>query len=133
MYLNSKNNVIDTADIIESTVNASPAFPREVMLEVLQKKAVSVILSQNHPSRNPEPSTSDRNLTRELVSAGKVLDIDVLDHIIIGDNLHFSFAAERLIGKYEFDYMTLKMTGTAEAKRSQTSARISLRLSGKNP
>jgi DNA repair protein RadC len=64
-------------------------------------------------------------LTRELVYAGEIMRIQVLDHIVIGDNRFFSFAGEGLIEEYELDYLNLKLRGTSEAKRRLYRARRS--------
>ena len=68
-----------------------------------------MIFAHNHPSGDPTPSKSDKQLTRDLVFAGSVLQIKVLDHIIIGDDSHFSFAREGLIEKYEDSFLTLRI------------------------
>ena len=64
-----------------------------------------MIFVHNHPSGAPPPSASDRNITRELVYAGRIMNVKVLDHIIIGDNQYYSFAGDGLIGEYETDYL----------------------------
>ncbi|MFC1908989.1 DNA repair protein RadC [Chloroflexota bacterium] len=117
LYLNGQNQIIDTADLFEGTVNSSAVPPREVIEGAINNNAVSIVFAHNHPSGNPEPSTPDRELTRELVYAGKVMRINVLDHIIIGDNRYFSFAGDGLIEEYELDYLNMKLSGTSEAKR----------------
>ena len=88
-----------------------------------------MIFIHNHHSGNPEPSTSDRDLTRDLVHTGKVMQINVLDHMIIGENRYFSFAGEGLIEEYELDYLNLKLTGTADAKRRLNKIRLSSKKS----
>ena len=65
----------------------------------------------NHPSGDPTPSKSDKQLTRDLVFLGNVLQIKVLDHIIVGENRYFSFADEGLIQKYEDNFLNLKIRG----------------------
>jgi len=125
IYLNSQNQVIETADLFAGTVNGSSVAPREVMEGAIKRSAVSLIFVHNHPSGNPEPSASDRELTRELVYAGKVMRIKVLDHIIIGENKYFSFADDGLIEEYELDFLNLKLRGTSEAKRRLHKARLS--------
>lgn len=125
VYLNSQHQIIDTADLFEGTVNGSSVPPREVIEGAVNNNAVSLIFVHNHPSGNPEPSTSDRELTRELVYAGEIMRIQVLDHIVIGDNRFFSFAGEGLIEEYELDYLNLKLRGTSEAKRRLYRARRS--------
>ena len=123
IYLNSQNQIIDTVDLSGGTVNSSAISPREVIEGAIKHNAVSLIFVHNHPSGNPEPSASDKELTRDLVYAGKVMRINVLDHIVIGDNRYFGFANEGLIEEYELDYLNLKLRGTSEAKRRLYRAR----------
>jgi len=125
IYLNSQNQIIETADLFEGTVNSSSVSPREVIEGAIKHNAISLIFVHNHPSGNSEPSASDKELTRELVYAGKVTRIKVLDHIIIGDNKYFSFADDGLIEEYEMDFLNLKLRGTSEAKRRLYKARLS--------
>ena len=125
IYLNSQNQIIETVDLFEGTVNSSSISPREVIEGAIKHNAVSLIFVHNHPSGNPEPSTSDKELTRELVYAGKIIRIKVLDHIIIGENKYFSFASDGLIDEYEMDFLNLRLRGTSEAKRRLYKARLS--------
>ena len=117
IYLTGQNQVIDTEDLSEGTVSSSSVAPREVIEGAIKHSAASLVFVHNHPSGNPQPSASDMSLTRELVYAGKVMQIKVLDHIIIGENRYYSFAAEGLIEEYEMDYLNLRLKGTSEAKR----------------
>jgi DNA repair protein RadC len=117
IYLNNQNQIIDTIDLSEGTVNASSVSPREVIEGTIKFNATSLIFVHNHPSGNPEPSASDKSLTRELVFVGRVMRIKVLDHIIIGDNKYFSFAGEGLIEEYETDFMNIMLRGTSEARK----------------
>ena len=125
IYLNSQNQIIDTIDLSEGTVNSSSVSPREVIEGAIKHNAASLIFVHNHPSGNPEPSPSDKELTRELVYAGRIMRLKVLDHIIIGDNRYFGFAGEGLIEEYELDFLNLKLRGTSEAKRRLYKARLS--------
>ena len=125
IYLNSQNQIIDTVDLSEGTVNSSSVAPREVIEGTIKHNATSLIFVHNHPSGNPEPSQSDKELTRELVYAGRIMKLKVLDHIIIGDNRYFSFSGEGLIEEYEMDFLNLKLRGTSEAKRRLYQARLS--------
>ena len=84
----------------EGTINASSIYPREIMREAIKHNAASLIFVHNHPSGNPEPSTSDRSLTRDLVYAGCIMHVKVMDHIIIGDNRYFSFTGDWLTEEY---------------------------------
>lgn len=117
IFLNSRNQIMEIADLFEGTVNSSAVSPREVMENAIKNGAVSLIFAHNHPAGDPEPSKSDQELTRELVYAGGIMRIKVLDHIIIGDNRYFSFAAEGLIEQYELDFLNLKLRGVSEPKR----------------
>jgi DNA repair protein RadC len=100
---------MDTADLFEGTVDSSSISPREVM-----ENASSLIFVHNHPSGDPEPSRHDKEVTRGLVFAGNIMQIRVLDHIIIGGNKYFSFAAEGLIEEYEDSFLSLKIRGLFE-------------------
>lgn len=111
LYLTSQNQIIDTADLFEGTVDHSPVSLREVMEQALAHNAASLIFAHNHPSGNCEPSQSDKELTRDLVFAGCMMQLSVLDHIIIGNNKYFSFAGEGLIDQYEKDFLGLKVKG----------------------
>ena len=111
LYLNSQNQILATEDLFEGTVNSSAVFPREVIERAINNNAVSLIFVHNHPSGNPAPSQSDKELTRDLIYAGSVMQLKVLDHIIIGNDRYFSFAGEGLIEQYELDFLNLKMKG----------------------
>ena len=79
--LDSRNWSIHEVSL--GTLNASIVHPREAFTEAIKSKALSVIIAHNHPSGDPEPSQDDLEITKRLVEAGKVLDIEVLDHIIV--------------------------------------------------
>jgi DNA repair protein RadC len=83
VILNTRNKVIGIITISIGTLNASLVHPREVFKEAIQRSASSVILVHNHPSDDIEPSEEDIRLTRRMVEAGKIMGIEVLDHIII--------------------------------------------------
>ncbi len=108
VYLNSRNQIIEIQDLSQGTVDSSFIYPREVMEGAIRHHAVSLVLVHNHPSGNPEPSESDKQLTRDMVYAGIMMQIKILDHIIIGDNTYYSFAGEGSIDKYEMEMMKLK-------------------------
>jgi len=117
IYLNSQNQIIDTADLFHGTVDSSFISPREVIEGAIKHYAASLIFAHNHPSGNPEPSKHDKEMTRDLVYASSIMQIKVLDHIIVGNNRYFSFAGEGLIEKYETDFLDLKVRGTSQSKR----------------
>ena len=85
VLLNTKNEVIETSTVSVGTLGASLVHPREVFKPAVRASAASVILAYNHPSGKVEPSWEDREVTRRLGEAAEILDIEVLDHVIIGD------------------------------------------------
>ncbi|MBN2198982.1 MAG: DNA repair protein RadC [Candidatus Aminicenantes bacterium] len=101
LFLDTKNRIIEEKTLFEGTVDSSAVYPREVVKDALRYDASSLIFIHNHPSGDPEPSLSDRQITRELVFAAKVLQLKVLDHIIIGQGCYFSFADQGLIEDYD--------------------------------
>ncbi len=111
LYLNSQNQIQATENLSEGTVDSSVVWPREVATGALKNNATGLIFVHNHPSGNPEPSDNDKEVTRDLVYAARIMQIKVLDHIIIGDNRYFSFAAEGLIERYEVDFLSMKIKG----------------------
>ena len=84
LMLDTKNRLIRDIKVSKGTLNASLVHPREVFREAIRAGAASVILGHNHPSGDPTPSGDDLRITRELIEAGRVLKIEVLDHIIVG-------------------------------------------------
>ncbi|MEH7273199.1 RadC family protein [Neobacillus vireti] len=86
LYLNTKNQVLHKQTIFIGSLNASIVHPREVFREALKRSAASIICLHNHPSGDPAPSREDIEVTKRLVECGKMIGIDVLDHLIIGEN-----------------------------------------------
>jgi DNA repair protein radc len=108
IFLDGKNRIIEIEDLFEGTLNTSSVYPREIIKNAIRNNALSLIFVHNHPSGDPKPSQSDKDITRDLVFAGNLLQIKVLDHIIIGDNRYFSFADEGLIEEYGLNFLSLK-------------------------
>jgi len=125
MFLNAQNQVIEVEDLFEGTLTASVVYPREIIEKAIKYNAAALIFAHNHPAGDPEPSDNDKQVTQDLVFAGNIMQIKVLDHIIIGDNRYFSFAGEGLIEEYQMDFLNLKLRGTSEAKRRLYKARAS--------
>ncbi|MFQ5963227.1 MAG: DNA repair protein RadC [Candidatus Scalinduaceae bacterium] len=100
IFLNSQNNVIDIVTAHEGTVTMSNVYVREIINLANKFGAAAMIFAHNHPSGEPKPSNEDKDITEELVFAGKIMRIKVLDHIIIGEQKYFSFADEGLIKRY---------------------------------
>ena len=105
IFLDSKNQVISANTISEGTLTASSVYPREVIQASLSYNAAALIFAHNHPSGDPEPSSEDVAITRQLVFAGRVMGMVIHEHIIIGDNRYFSFADQGYIERMnrEFD------------------------------
>ena len=85
LCMNTKNKVIGVFEISHGTVNSSLVSAREVFQKALLANAVSIIVMHNHPSGECDPSREDIEVTKRLIEAGKVVGIEVLDHLIIGD------------------------------------------------
>ena len=115
IYLNSRNQIIETEDLFEGTLESIPIRPREIVESTINHKAAAVIFVHNHPSGDPTPSRSDKRFTRDLVFMGNIIEVKVLDHIIIGGNRYFSFADEGLIKKYEDGFLNLKIRGVFDS------------------
>jgi DNA repair protein RadC len=104
LLLNRKNEFIMDQDVFLGSLTGSAVYPREVMTLALEQKAASLVFVHNHPSGDPTPSPEDRDLTRSLVWSSKLLMIQVLDHIIIGNNRYYSFADEGFINLFIKEY-----------------------------
>ena len=97
VLLNTKNEIITDVDISIGTLNASLVHPREVFRAAIRRSSNKIILIHNHPSGCPTPSSEDKSITNRLVECGEIIGIEVIDHIIIGDGLYFSFKENMLI------------------------------------
>ena len=91
-YLNQGNKVIKKERISIGGITKTMADPKVIFKTALLKEATALVICHNHPSGVTRPSTEDKQLTKKIISAGKILDISVLDHLIIGENSYFSFA-----------------------------------------
>mgnify|MGYP001271619268 FL=1 len=85
LYLNTTNQVIHKQTVFIGSLNASIVHPREVFREAFRRSAASIICIHNHPSGDPTPSREDIEVTRRLKECGRMIGIEILDHIIIGD------------------------------------------------
>jgi DNA repair protein RadC len=108
MFLDSQNRFVGIEDLFKGTLNASAIYPREVVQSAVKRNAAALIFVHNHPAGNPQPSDNDKQITQDLVFAGNIMQIKVLDHIIIGENRYFSFADAGLIEQYKSDFLSLK-------------------------
>lgn len=90
LYLDRKNCLKFVENISIGGLNNSIVHPREVFKPAVKRSAASIIVAHNHPSGNPEPSIEDISITKRLVEAGQIMGIEIIDHIIIGDNVWIS-------------------------------------------
>jgi hypothetical protein len=96
--MNASNQLIKTVCISEGGISGTVLDPKKLFKIALDNYATGLILAHNHPSGNLNPSTGDTKLTKKIIEGGKLLDINVIDHLIIGNDEYFSFADEGLMG-----------------------------------
>jgi DNA repair protein RadC len=97
LFLNTKNGVLKQEVISIGSLNANIVHPREVFRTACMVSASSIIVAHNHPSGDPTPSREDIELTKKLAEAGKMIGIDVLDHVIIGHDRNYGFKDKGLL------------------------------------
>lgn len=110
LFLDAKNQILEEKTLSEGTVDSSAVYPREIVQAALRFNASSLIFVHNHPSGDPDPSESDKEITKELIFAVQLMQIKVLDHIIIGNNRYFSCSDQGLIHEYEILFQRIKKT-----------------------
>jgi DNA repair protein RadC len=97
ILLNSRHEVIATPTVYKGSLNTAVIRVAEVFKDALRQNAAAIVVSHNHPSGDPSPSPEDIIVTRNCVEAGKLLGIEVVDHVIIGHNRYVSLK-ERGLG-----------------------------------
>lgn len=97
IILNSKNKIIKIKDVFKGTLNSSLVHPREIYCEAIKSSGASIIICHNHPSGDPTPSEEDINITLRLIECGKIIGINLLDHIIVGDKKYLSLKEKGII------------------------------------
>ena len=97
LLLDRANQLIRKVNISEGGIAGTVADPKKIFRLALMNNSSSIILAHNHPSNNLKPSENDITLTKSMIKAGKTLEIQILDHIIVGSDNYFSFADESLI------------------------------------
>ncbi|MBB6674239.1 RadC family protein [Cohnella nanjingensis] len=90
LFLNTKNQVVGRETLSIGSLNASVVHPREVFRAAIRRSSASILCAHNHPSGDPTPSPEDLQLTRRLSEAGELIGIELLDHLVIGDNRYVS-------------------------------------------
>ncbi len=98
LLLNTRNQVVARRTIYIGTVNSSAVRPAEVLRPAIRENAPSIIVAHNHPSGDPTPSPEDISVTRDLAAAGKLMDIELLDHLVIGHGGRFTSLKEKRLG-----------------------------------
>jgi len=99
VLLNTKNGIIDggVVTVAVGSLNAALVHPRELFKEAIRRSAAAIVLAHNHPTGSPEPSTEDTELTLRFVKCGELLGIELIDHIILGDESFVSLRERGLI------------------------------------
>lgn len=97
ILLNTKNVIIGTKDVFKGSLNASVVHPREIFKQAINKNSASIIICHNHPSGDPTPSKEDVNITLRIKECGNIIGIQLIDHIIIGNNKFVSLKEQGLI------------------------------------
>lgn len=90
LFLNTKNEIIKKKTIFMGTVNSAVAHPREIFKEAVKYPTARLIIAHNHPSGDTEPSKADLHFTRRMIACGELMGIEVLDHVIVGQNEYLS-------------------------------------------
>ena len=103
VLLDKGNHISEVIDIDLGTVDRVNPSIRDILLTALKYQSPAIILAHNHPSGNVEPSEADKILTKDLVIAARAMEIRIFDHVIIGENIYYSFADEGLIEEYEME------------------------------
>jgi DNA repair protein RadC len=96
-FLNGQHQTLTTEILFEGSLTTSAVYPREVIQRVLTLGAGAVMFAHNHPSSSITPSASDRAVTKKLATALGAIDVEVLDHIVVGGTEYFSFSDHRLL------------------------------------
>jgi DNA repair protein RadC len=96
VLLNTKNQVIKFSDVYKGSLNSSLVRVAEVFKEAVRVNAAAIIVAHNHPSGDPSPSQEDVRVTEQIVSAGKLLEIEVLDHLVIGERKYVSLRERKM-------------------------------------
>ncbi|MCK4432022.1 MAG: DNA repair protein RadC [Candidatus Aminicenantes bacterium] len=101
LFLNSKNVVTNIETHSIGSIDCSAVYPQQIFRSALINNASSIICVHNHPSGDPDPSVSDREITKQIAIGSHLIGIRLLDHVVLGDGRYFSFADDGLIEDYE--------------------------------
>lgn len=111
IFLNAKNRVLASEILFSGSLTASAVYPREVVIKALGHQAAAVIFAHNHPSGDVTPSASDRDITRKLLFALGFVGITVHEHLIVGSQGVYSFAAQGLIAQFNKEFKAADDSG----------------------
>ncbi|MDL1930217.1 RadC family protein [Ligilactobacillus salivarius] len=95
--LDTKNQVLSEKVIFKGTLNSATVHPREIFKHALNFSCARILVAHNHPSGNVEPSENDIQLTKRLINAGKMIGIELIDHVIVGSEVYLSLAEEKIV------------------------------------
>ena len=104
IFLDAKNRVLASEILFSGTLSASAVYPREVVIKALQHQSAAMIFAHNHPSGDVTPSASDKDITRKLVFALGMVGITVHEHLIVGSQGVYSFAAQGLMARFQKEF-----------------------------
>jgi DNA repair protein RadC len=105
LILDSQHRMAKDVTVTRGLLNSSPVHAREVFREAIAESAAAVVLVHNHPSGDPTPSADDLRVTADLVAGGRLVDIPVFDHVIVGRGGYVSLAERRLLDARPQDRM----------------------------
>jgi DNA repair protein RadC len=97
LFVDTQHSILQFKILFNGTIDEAPVYPREIAREALKCNAAAVILAHNHPSGIAEPSTADQKITKKVIGSLALIDVQVLDHIIVGDPNTFSFAENGIL------------------------------------
>lgn len=101
VFLNGQNQRLGEKDITEGTPTQATVYVRRILEEALHESAAAIVLVHNHPSGNPEPSAGDDETTQNLLRACKLVGLVLLDHVIVGETKHYSYADSGRLKEFE--------------------------------
>ncbi len=104
IFLDAKNRVLASEILFSGTLSASAVYPREVVIKALQHQSAAMIFAHNHPSGDVTPSASDKDITRKLLFALEMVGITVHEHLIVGSQGVYSFAAQGLMARFQKEF-----------------------------
>lgn len=97
MYLNTRHQLIEVVEEFQGTIDGAAVYPREILRAALEHGAAAILLAHAHPSQNPAPSSADIAVTRKLKEALALVDIELLDHVVIGGMRFVSMSEEGMV------------------------------------